>query len=361
MSNALRLRVDARPTAEHPLHLRINSEFPCGEVSALFGPSGAGKTTTLRVLAGLEQTINANVAFAGDTWQSADQWVPAHARNMAYVFQQAALFPHLSVAQNLAFAERRAIAPTNSPATEAMLATLSISELLARRPADLSGGERQRVALARALLRRPRLLLLDEPLSALDDARRQAVMHTIERLCRDDGVTIIYVSHAVDEIARLAKHIVVLSDGQSVQQGGWEALQATTDAHGLLEGGRGSILSGTLGPIDSAWHLQPLQIGDNSLWLPQQSADAGAPMRVRVLAKDVSLALHDHADTSILNRLPARIDAIDSDASPSAALVTLRVETQLLYASITRKSLAQLALTPGQSVFAQIKSVALLA
>ena len=161
MSNALRLRVDARPTAEHPLHLRINSEFPCGEVSALFGPSGAGKTTTLRVLAGLEQTINANVAFAGDTWQSAEQCVPAHARNMAYVVQQAALFPHLSVAQNLAFAERRAIAPTNSPATEAMLATLSISELLARRPAELSGGERQRVALARALLRRPRLLLLD--------------------------------------------------------------------------------------------------------------------------------------------------------------------------------------------------------
>ena len=342
--------------------LDVDLALPVRGVTALFGPSGSGKSTLLRCVAGLVRAPGGYLEINGEVWQDEARgfFLPTHKRSLGYVFQEASLFPHLSVKDNLAYGRKRAVADARPVDREHILELLGIAHLLGRRPDRLSGGERQRVAIARALFTRPKILLLDEPLSALDHARKQEILPYLERLHDELEIPMLYVSHAPDEVARLADHLVVLEAGRVLASGPLTATLARLDLPIRLGEDAGVVLEGRIAERDAAWHLARVDFGGGSLWV----RDAGLPMshavRVRILARDVSLALEAHPGTSILNILPARVEELAEDAHPALALARLDVGGAPLLARLTRRSAATLALAPGHAVWAQIKAVALI-
>lgn len=349
--------------------LDVDLELPGRGVTALFGPSGSGKTTLLRCIAGLERATDGRLAVDGDTWQDAGTFVPLHRRPIGYVFQEASLFPHLSVQGNLDYALRRSArrpASADFRDLDAIVDLLGIGGLLDRRPERLSGGERQRVAIARALLTAPRLLLMDEPLAALDLARKNEILPYLERLHDELEIPVLYVSHSPDEVARLADHIVVLDQGRAVAQGPLGETLARIDLPILsmrLGEDAGVVLDGTVAERDAHWQLARIGfIGDHShsVWVRDGGHAPGAGVRVRILARDVSLAREKHEGTSILNILPAQVVALADDAHPAQVLVRLRIGALPVLARVTRRSAAALELIPGRPVWVQIKAVALI-
>ncbi|MEO0575665.1 MAG: molybdenum ABC transporter ATP-binding protein [Pseudomonadota bacterium] len=360
MTEGLRLQLNTRPDAGTTFSLDVDAHFPNTKITALFGPSGAGKTTVLKVLAGLRPDLSATVEWRGAKWQSTEQFVPPHRRTLAYVSQQGALFPSMSVAENLQFASRRAHQAIPEAEFSPLIDALAPAELIDKSVAMLSGGERQRVAIARAALRRPEILLLDEPLSALDTERRQPVLAALERL-RDSGqVTILYVSHAVDEVARIADHLVLLRNGKSEAEGTFAMLTDAGHVNALVAGGRSAQLAGTAGDIDTRWGLMPVDVSGATLWLPAPSSTGIRQVRVHILARDVSISLDRTVASSILNRIRSTVTALSDSGDGVTLLVSLRVGDQSFFASITRRSCVELDLQPGQKVYAQIKSAALL-
>jgi molybdate transport system ATP-binding protein len=272
------------------------------------------------------------------------------------VFQEARLFPHLSVRANLLYG-RWAGRRRSATSFDGVVALLGIEHLLARRPATLSGGEAQRVAIGRALLAGPEILLMDEPLSQLDGARRAEILPFLERLAGEGGVPILYVSHAVEEVARLADRMVVLSEGRVVAAGPVEEVFARIDlgaATGRYEAG--ALLSGHVAGHDPAWALTRLNLGEAELVVPALERRPGEIVRVRVRARDVALALAAPQGSSIRNILPARIVAVELEEGAHAEIL-LSVSGQPLRARITRRSAVDLQLGPGMAVFALIKSV----
>ena len=346
--------------------LDVDLELPAHGVTALFGPSGSGKTTLLRCIAGLEHAPAGRLVFAGDTWQDARTFLPTHRRPIGVVFQEASLFPHLSVRGNLEYGLRRAArrpAGADFSGIDPIVALLGIGALLDRRPDTLSGGERQRVAIARALLARPRLLLMDEPLAALDLARKNEILPYLERLHDELAIPVLYVSHAPDEVARLADHLVVMDRGRAVAQGPIGETLARTDLPIHLGEDAGVVLDGTVAERDERWHLARIALpGDDahSFWVRDGGHAVGHPVRVRILARDVSLARDRHEGTSILNILPVRVVELADDSHPAQTLVRLQVGSVPLIARITRRSAAALDVAPGHSLWAQIKAVALI-
>ena len=340
--------------------LDVDLRLPARGVSALFGPSGCGKTSCLRAIAGLERA-RGRVEVDGALWQDdgARVWLPTHRRRLGYVFQEASLFEHLSVQQNMEYGLQRLPPGERRVALAQAIELLGLSALTARRPHTLSGGERQRVAIARALAASPRLLLMDEPLAALDAQRKAEVLPYLERLQRHLEIPLLYVSHAADEVARLASHLVLLERGRVLAQGDTAALMARADlplAHGEHAG---ALVQGRVLAHDAADHLLSVQFGGGRLQLVSTRVHRrGDAVRLRVLARDVSLALERPEASSILNLLAARITGISDDA-PGQALVQLDAGGTALLARITRRSCAQLALTVGQGVIAQVKGVAL--
>ncbi|HYF42449.1 MAG TPA: molybdenum ABC transporter ATP-binding protein [Ramlibacter sp.] len=342
--------------------LDVDLSLPAHGITALFGPSGSGKTTVLRCVAGLERAAAARVEIAGQVWQdtSTGIFVPTWQRALGYVFQEASLFDHLDVGGNLAYAQRRSgAASVGGMGLEAAVDLLGIAHLLARRPAELSGGERQRVAIARALATQPRLLLLDEPLAALDAARRQDILPWLERLRDELRIPMLYVTHATDEVARLADTLVVLDQGRVVGVG--PAAEVMSRAEGPMAAGEeaGALLHGTVLERDARWHLLRVGVGGGSLWLRDSDVDLGRAVRVRVLARDVSLATVPPEGTSIQNLLPCTVRAIAAGGHPSQCLVQLAWGEALLLARITARAADALALAPGRPVWAQVKSAAL--
>lgn len=330
-------------------------------VTALFGASGSGKTTLLRLIAGLERASVGRVALGERVWQDDNHFVPTHQRPIGFVFQDARLFPHLTVAQNLAYGQRRAGAADD---IAAMAERLGLTHLLARKPARLSGGEAQRVAIARALLTAPRLLLMDEPLSALDPARRAEILPYLERLHAEAEIPIVYVSHSFAEVARLADHLVLLEAGRVTAQGALTELTTRLDLP-LASGTEAeAIIEAQVAAHDRDFHLTRLAFAGGELWLPYHDAQVGQPVRVGIRARDVSLTLEAQQGTSILNILPVRIAAV-ADCGPAQVMLRLSVgegETTpgtALLARVTRKSAHALNLVPGRRVFAQVKSVAI--
>lgn len=362
------LHVRAHVTHGHGLNaftLDVDLPLPGRGVTALFGPSGCGKTTLLRAVAGLVRPRPGRVAIGNDTWQDdhAKIWLPTYRRPLGYVFQEASLFSHLSVQGNLDFGLKRVPADERRIALDHAIELLGIGHLLSRRPEQLSGGEKQRVAIARALATSPRLLLMDEPLAALDAARKAELLPYFERLQRELELPILYVSHSLDEVARLASHLVLMENGRALSSGPTVELLTRLDlplAHG---DGASAVLEGELAAIDTEWGLLQVRFAGGMLQcIPAaegRTRQLGERLRVRVLARDVSLTLTHATATSVLNVLPATVRSLSEDG-PAQALVTLDIGDTTLLARVTRKSARMLELMPGQKIFAQVKGVAVL-
>lgn len=339
--------------------LDVNFCVPCNGVTAVFGRSGAGKTTVLRAIAGLESTTG-KVCLGEHTWCDSDRQVhvPTERRRIGYVFQEAALLPHLSVLGNLNYAVKRRT--PGSPLSVVDVAKwLGIDAHLERRPSTLSGGERQRVAIARALLCNPLLMLMDEPLSSLDAAAKSSVLHYLQALKERVDVPMLYVTHSIDEVMRLADRVVWLDRGRVQGQGSVAELLSNLGLRGLLGDDAGGVIEARVESHDPEDHLTELSSPWGTLWVPVLGNEAGTVLRVRVRAADVSLSLHREEASSILNVLPAVVDEV-SDDSPGQALVRLLCPTDsslALLARLTKRSVALLALKPGIPVFARVKSV----
>ena len=359
--NRVRLRL-----ARADFELAVDLLLPAHGITVLFGASGSGKTSVLRSVAGLETAHHALVRIAGQTWQDDDAGLmrPTWQRALGYVFQEASLFEHLDVLHNLRFGQRRVAGANTANANAAahldeIISLLGLGTLLRRRPAQLSGGERQRVAIARALATRPALLLLDEPLAALDQARRQEILPWLERLRDELHIPMLYVTHSADEMARLADHLVVLARGQVLASGPTAEVLSAIHGPGVVGEDAGALLQGRLVERDERWQLARVAFDGGSLWLRDSGLALGQPARLRVLARDVSITTSEPQHTSIQNLLPGVIDAIADDAHPSQALLRVRCGGSLLLARITRKAVHTLALQPGSAVWLQVKSVAL--
>jgi len=355
--------IAARFALEWPgFALDVDLDLPGRGVTALFGQSGCGKTTLLRCIAGLERG-SGRLDVNGETWQDDVRFVPTHQRALGYVFQDARLFAHLDVRRNLDYGATRAFrrsAGADFQHRDAIINLLGLAPLLDRLPARLSGGEQQRVAIARALLTAPRLLLLDEPLASLDHTRKQEFLPWLERLREELDIPMVYVSHAPDEVARLADHIVVMEAGRAAAQGPLAETLARIDLPIKLGEDAGAVFAATVAERDAEWHLARVEFAGGELWVRDNGTPVGREVRVRILARDVSLANSRHEDTSILNVLPATVQAHATEDHPSQVLVQLRIGECLLLSRLTRRSAQRLDLAPGRKVWVQIKAVALI-
>jgi len=353
----IRCRLERRDFA-----LDADLRLPATGITAIFGASGSGKTTLLRCVAGLERATSARIAVSGETWQDSASglFVPTHRRALGYVFQEASLFDHLDVRGNLAFAQRRAGAGAGA-SLQPLLELLGIVDLLDRRPHQLSGGERQRVAIARALATQPRILLLDEPLAAVDLSRRREILPWLERLHEELRIPMLYVTHSGDEVARLADHLVLLEAGRVRASGPLRELLARVDLAAVPGEEPGALLEATVAERDERWHLARVAFDGGALWLPDAGLAIGHAVRVRVLARDISLALQPPAATSIQNVLPCKVLAIAPGVHPSQAVVQLACGGSLLLARVTARAVDALELRPGSRAWAQVKSAALVA
>lgn len=354
------MSIEARFALAYPgFALDVDLTLPASGVTALFGPSGCGKTTLLRCLAGLTRAPTGRLVVNGHTWQDDAQFVPTHQRPVGYVFQEANLFAHLNVQGNLRYGQARIPAAQQRVAWERAVELLGLAPLLQRATQDLSGGERQRVAIARALLTSPKLLLMDEPMAALDQARKREFLPYLEALHRELDIPVVYISHASDEVARLADHIVLMEAGRAVATGPLTETLARLDLPVRLGEDAGVVLDAIVAERDSHWHLARVEFAGGSLWVRDQGQPLGVAVRVRILARDVSLALHASSGISIQNSLSATVTDVADDEHPALALYQLRVGTNPLLARLTKRAAHHLNLHPGMTVCAQIKAVAL--
>jgi len=360
MSTATQPGIRARFRLDYSgFSLDVDLDLPGRGVTALFGHSGSGKTTLLRAIAGLEQVPGGLLEVNGDIWQDDATFLPTHQRPLGYVFQEASLFPHLTIRHNLEYGMKRISASMRKVSLDQTVELLGIAPLLDRMPESLSGGEKQRVAIARALATSPRILLMDEPLAALDLKRKQEIMPYLERLHDELKIPVLYVSHAPDEVARLADHLVVLEQGRALASGPLGETLERLDLPIRLGEDAGVVLVGEIAELDAEWHLACVAFAGGSLWVRDSGVPLGQHVRVRILARDVSIALDNHTDSSILNILLATVEQLADDTHPALALVRLNAGGVPLVARITRRSAARLQLHPGQTVWAQIKAVAL--
>lgn len=349
--------------------LDLAFQAPMRGITALFGPSGCGKTTILRCVAGLTH-LAGRLAVGSDVWQDDDAGTfrRTHARPIGYVFQEASLFPHLSVRGNLLYGARRASRNTDASALDFddVVDLLGIAHLLERAPLALSGGERQRIAVGRALLARPRLLLLDEPLAALDRGTKDEILPYFDELHENLSIPMFYVSHDIVEVERLADTLVLLDRGRVLACGPLSALEADPGLPLLRAPDAAATLEGCVARLDEAYGLTELSVAGGTLVVPGRHGGPGTVRRLRVSASDVSFARAQPVDTTILNCLAARIVSVtahnhdDARVNVVAALGEDGSGAKII-GRITRKSLEILALEPGATVFAQIKSVALMA
>ena len=340
---------------------RLEARFEStGRLTALFGRSGAGKSTLVAMIAGLTRPDHGRIAIDGEALVDTDKrvYVPRHRRRVGYVFQEGRLFPHLTVRRNLLYGHWFTPAAERYTRLGDVIELLGIGNLLDRSPTRLSGGEKQRVAIGRALLASPRLLLMDEPLAALDEARKAEILPYIERLRDEIGLPIVYVSHSVAEVARLATTVVALADGKVTAVGRPSDLLSRPDlSPGTDEGEAGAILRATIQGHDDEFGLTMLACAGGILTVPHLRRPAGTPVRVRVRARDVMLAVRPPEGLSALNVLPAVIRDIGMPHGPMVD-IRLAAADASLTARVTRRSVSALGLEPGREVYAVIKSIA---
>ncbi|SFX61107.1 molybdenum ABC transporter ATP-binding protein [Marinospirillum alkaliphilum] len=342
--------------------LDVALRLPSSGVTALFGRSGSGKTTLLRCMAGLEYQPGGRMVFQGEVWQNSKGFRPVHQRPLGYVFQEASLFPHLRVINNLLYGYQRIPATQQQLQPDQVIELLGISELLQRYPDQLSGGQRQRVAIGRALLTSPQLLLMDEPMASLDATSKAEILPFLERLRDELDIPIVYVSHAIEEVTRLADHLVLLDHGQVVAQGDLQQLLTDPNLPFSQSETASSVLQARVVNADVGDGLSELQLEHQSMLISRCGLQKGQATRVRILARDVVLALTPPDDISLLNCLETQVLDIQPDAglnpNPSQVLVRLQLGQQTLLARISKRSAERMALKENQGVYALIKGVA---
>lgn len=341
--------------------LDVGFQVPMHGITALFGPSGCGKTTILRCIAGL-QRLPGRLVLGAETWQDCADGVflKPHRRPVGYVFQEASLFDHLSVRRNLTYGARRARDGDGGAALDfgQVVELLGIGPLLDRAPAALSGGERQRVAIGRALLSRPRLLLMDEPLSALDRSTKDEILPYLEALHDSLAIPIVYVSHDISEVARLADRIVVLARGRVVTEGPVAAILERLDLHPAM--GRfeaGVVLTVRVVRHDAEFYLTHLEHAGQELVMPMTDAAPGSDIRLRIRARDVSLAIERPTGISIRNILAGTVAEIVEEPRTAFAETLVDIGGARIRSRVTRASVAELGLEVGKPVYALIKSI----
>ena len=352
-------RLEAALTLDRgDFRLDVSFDVRLEGVTAVFGPSGCGKTTLLRVLAGIEREAKGRIAFDGTVWQDEREgFVPARGRRAGLIFQDARLFPHLTVRGNVLYGHRRTPKNERVFEPETVIRLMDLAPLLERRVASLSGGERQRVSFARAVLANPRLLLMDEPLASLDQDRKEDILPFIERLAGELAIPILYVSHEIDEVVRLASDLVLMSGGRIVASGPIEEVSNRFDLRtyaGRLDAG--SILRMRVAGHDAAAGITRFAFAGGEVLGPRVDLAEGAEVNLRVRSRDVAIALDPPGRTSILNVLPGRVVEIGPDDGPQAH-VLLDVGAPL-WARIMRRSVETLDLAPGRPVYALVKAVA---
>jgi molybdate transport system ATP-binding protein len=331
-----------------------------GGLTALFGRSGSGKTSLVNAIAGLIRPQRGHIVVDGEvlTDTASGVFVPARRRHVGYVFQEGRLFPHLTVRQNLLYGRWFASRRSRPGEVDHVIELLGLGELLGRRPANLSGGEKQRVAIGRALLAQPRLLVMDEPLASLDEARKTEILPYIERLRDEFAIPIVYVSHAIAEVTRIATTMVVMSEGRVAAVGPPAAIMGRIDLFPLT--GRaeaGALLSTRVAEHDIRFGLTTLRAAAGELRVPYIDMRLGTQLRVRIRARDVMIALEPPRGLSALNILPGKVAEIGPADGP---IVEIRLDCagEALIARLTRRSVESLGLVPGRQVYAVIKSIA---
>jgi len=341
--------------------LAVDLSLPGSGITVLFGHSGSGKTTLLRCIAGLQQAQQGYLEINSTIWQDSARnvFLPTHKRSLGYVFQEANLFAHLTVENNLQFGLKRIGKPSNTADLQHILELLGIGHLLKRMPDRLSGGERQRVAIARALVLNPEVLLMDEPLAALDFKRKQEILPFLGRLHQELSIPVLYVTHSQQEVAQLADHLVILADGRSLASGPLSETLSRLDVPLAQDRDAATVWPVTVSEHEIDYHLTRVTFTGGTLSLPMVDAAIGTPLRVQIFARDVSIALEVPAATSILNVLPATITGLADDRG-GQSVVRLQVGNQALLAHITLKSALLLGLQIGMAVYVQIKGTSIL-
>lgn len=341
--------------------LDVSLALPGRGVTAIFGPSGSGKTTLLRCIAGLARASQVYLCVNGEVWQddSCALFRPVHQRSLGYVFQEASLFAHLSVQGNLDYGLRRVPPSGRRVSLGEAVKLLGIGTLLQRQPETLSGGERQRVAIARSLVTSPKLLLMDEPLASLDGQRKADILPYLERLQRALDIPVLYVSHAPDEVARLASHMVLMDKGRVSAAGPTQSLMTRLDlslAHG---DSAAAVIEATVQAVEPHWQMSQLSFAGGVLNVVAANLVVGQQVRVRIQARDVSVTLAQQGGTSVQNIVPVTVTGMSPD-SPGQVMLQLDAAGNVLLARLTAKSVAGLSLELGSRVFAQVKGIAVL-
>lgn len=340
--------------------LNVDLKLKNSGITVIFGRSGSGKTSLLRCMAGLDKAAHGLMQIGEKTWQDDGVFVPVYRRKIGYVFQEASLFSHLTARQNLAYGQKRNVTE-NGLQFDEIIALMGIEKQLNHFPAALSGGERQRVAIARALLSNPKLLLMDEPLASLDDARKQDILPYLERLRNEYNIPMIYVTHSMDEVARLADHLVILEAGKVIAQGSLTELLPRLDLPFHLGEDSGVVIEAKIAEHDKKWHLARAVFEGGELWIADKGEAIDQTVRLRILARDISLTKQATGETSsILNALSAVVTDMKSDDHPAMIMVQVKVGKSLFLARITAKSANQLSVKIGEKIWVNIKSVSVI-
>ena len=351
--------------------LKVDLTLPSAGITGIYGPSGSGKTTLLRCIAGLHRA-NGSCGINGDSWQSQHHFMPSHQRELAYVHQTPALFPHLSVKGNLLYGYKRTPKPQRKVELEHVVEWLNLAPLLNQKIPLLSGGEKQRVAIARALAASPKLLLLDEPLSALDTDSKRTILPYLEQLGSHFNIPTLYVSHSINELARVANQLVLIKKGKVIQQGPITEVLAQSELAVNEEDEAGVVIEACVGEKDPEWHLLRADFNGGKIWLKDQGERLGQKIRLRLLARDISFCSHPNRSTgtepdseqSILNSLPATIVEVVPSQHPAIYTVKALLGSDTgktpILAKITAKSAHLMQLKVDKQVWAQIKSAAVI-
>lgn len=357
-SNDYAIKAQIQCVWNDSFQLDLDVELASHKVTAIFGPSGSGKTTILRCLAGFSP-CKGLIIVNGHVWQNEHKTLETHRRTLAYVFQEPSLFSHLTVKENLLFAQKRARRKKAIVNFDELIPLMQLTTLLDQFPYQLSGGEKQRVAIARALLAQPDILLMDEPLAALDGKRKLDILRYLQTLQKRFHLTVIYVSHSISEIAQIADDVLVLESGKVISKG------PVTDIFSQMEVVKkefqqaSSVILGQVVSVDAEHFLAKIRCRCGVFWVANDQLTMGESIRLHLLASDVSVALTQPSQSSILNVIESTVAEIDFQVDSPYVFVALANNGDRFLAKITRKSLSHLGLVVGQQVWAQVKSVAI--